>query len=57
LTDHREICHGDAYCHIDACLQSSMVHGRRINNNKKSRYVDKALTDQDDLTVTHLNPD
>jgi len=35
----------------------NIVHGRRVNNNKKSRYVDKALIDQDDLTVTHLDSD
>jgi len=32
------------------------VYGRRLNN-RKSGYVYKGLTDRDNLTVTHINPD
>jgi len=55
LIDHREILRGDAYWHVDAYLPylSKIQHGAqpRVLTNKKSRYVDKGLTDQDDLTV------
>jgi len=61
LTDHREIGRGDAYWYVDAYLPylSKIQHGAQphVLTIKKSRYVDKGLTDQDDLTATHLNPD
>jgi len=66
LTHHREIWHGDGYWHVDEYLRYRQLYIRPFQNPtwctaivltiKKSRYVDKGLTDQDDLTVTHLNP-
>jgi len=63
LTDHREIWHGDAYWHIDAYLPYRRLEIQPFKNSarctaavltiKKSRYVDKGLTDQDDLTATN----
>ena len=66
MTDQREILHGGAYWHIDAYLPYRQLKIRLFKNPwrtagvltiKKSRYVDKGLTDRDDLTVAHLNPD
>ena len=63
LTDHRD----DTYWHINAYLPYRQLKIRPFKNPrwctaailtiKKSRYVDKGLTDRDDLTVAHLNPD
>ena len=67
LTDHREIWHGDAYWHTDTYPHCRQLKIRPFKNPswhtaaaltiKKSGCVDKGLTDRDDLTVAHLNPD
>jgi len=71
LTDHHKILHGDAYWHVNAYLPYRQLKIRPFKNPrwhtaavltiKKSgcvdKGVDKGLTDRDDLTVAHLNPD
>jgi len=67
LTGHRKIWHDDAYWHTVTYLPYQQLkippsknprwHTATIFTIKKSRYVDKGLTDGDDLPVTHLNPD
>jgi len=68
LTDHREFCavtHIGTLTHIFFPYRQLKIRPFKnprwcttsVLTIEKSRHVDKGLTDRDDLTLTHLNPD